>query len=413
MSAKLRPSRCIHGAFLIALGCALGCAAPPVKPEDEIDDLVAHGHFAAAVQKADAESRAHPDDARAQSLHRLASVAYLLEQGRRLTFEGQDDEALARFEQAHQIEPDSREVQSWIDKTKRKLAETWVERGLEFHAKDELPAAVDAYERALRYVPADHSALNGLATAVFHVNFREGLSEKYFKDGLQALSRYWLEQARSRFSYATKYEPKDERTAQRQDQVETLLAAQRATVAAQLEIAGHFDAARNEFRLALALDPANEQAKAGKERCEREAKAAGRRREADTAVLRGRFDEAEKLLAEGAALSAAQSEAFVRAHADLQTARYEKEYQDGLALERDMLFPEAVAKYTELLELTPYYKDVLTRKETLAGYIQLAGELYAKAQAAASPEEKRALLEQIHLFWPEYEDVEAQLAKPK
>lgn len=413
MSAKELPSRPAPGAALLALGLAFGCAGQPAKPEDEINDLVAHGQYAAAVQQAEARSRAHPDDAHAQALHRMASVAYLLEQGRRLTFDGRDDEALALFEQARTIEPDSREVESWIDKTKRKLAETWVERGLEFHAKDDLAAAVDAYERALSYVPKDHSALNGLAMAVFHINFRAGLSEKYFKDGLQALSRYWLEQARSRFSYATKYEPKDPRTAQRQEQVETLLAAQRVTVAGQLEAGGQFDAARNEFRLALALDSENAQAKVGKERCTKEAKAAERRRQADIAVRRGRFDEAEKLLTEGAALSESQSDEFIRARTDLQTARYEKVYQDGLALERDMLFQEAVAKYSGLLELTAYYKDVLTRKETLEGYIRLAEDLYAKAQQAASADEKRTLLQQIHLFWPEYKDVEAQLASPK
>jgi tetratricopeptide (TPR) repeat protein len=260
-------------------------------------------------------------------------------------------------------------------------------------------------------MPGDRSALNGLATAVFHINFRQGLSERYFKEGLQALSRYWLEQARSRFSYATKYEPDDTRTELRQDQVETLLAAQRVTIAAQLESGGHYDAARNELRLALALDPNNADAKAGKERVDKEAKAAARRREAAIAILRGKFDDAEKMLTEGAALTTAQVEEYVIARADLQNARFDKVYQDGLALERDMLFPEAVAKYAELLKLTDYFKDVLTRKETLEGYIRLADELYTKAQAATTPEEKHALLKQIELFWPEYKDVEAQLKK--
>jgi tetratricopeptide (TPR) repeat protein len=396
-------------ALIVALGLGISCATTEAAPAEHVNELVTHGQFAAAVREADAYRRNHPGDAHAESLHRLASVAYLLDQGRRLTFQGNDVEALALFQQARDIEPESPEVASWVDKTKRKLAETWVERGLELHAKEELAAAVDAYEKALEYVPGDHSALNGLATAVFHVNFRQGLSERYFKEGLQALSRYWLEQARSRFAYATKYEPGDARTEQRQDQVETLLAAQRVTIAAQLEASGNYDAARNELRLAVALDPENADARAAKERCDREAKAAARRREAAIAVLRGRFDDADKMLTEGAALTTAQVDGFALARTDLQNARYEKVYQDGLALERDMLFPDAVAKYGELLKLTDYYKDVLTRKETLEGYIRLADELYTKVQAATSPEEKRALLKQIELFWPEYKDVEAQL----
>ncbi len=396
-------------ALIVALGLGFSCATTKAAPAEHVNDLVIHGQFAAAVREADEYRRNHPGDARAESLHRLASVAYLLDQGRRLTFNGQDVEALALFQQAREIEPESPEVASWIDKTHRKLAETWVERGLELHAKEELAAAVDAYEKALEFVPGDKSALNGLATAVFHVNFRQGLSERYFKEGLQALSRYWLEQARSRFSYATKYEPDDARTEQRRDQVETLLAAQRVTIAAQLEAGGNYDAARNELRLAVALDPRNADAKAGRERCVKEAQAAAHRREAALAILRGRFDDADRLLTEGAALTVTQVEGFAMARAELQNARYEKVYQDGLALERDMLFPEAVAKYGELLKLTDYYKDVLTRKETLEGYIRLADELYTKAQAATSPDEKRALLQQIDLFWPEYKDVETQL----
>lgn len=409
MPAKILPCARLCLAVAYTVGLCIGCAAEQVRPEDQISDLVQHGDYAVAVQKAEALTRERPSDARAQALHREASVAYLLEQGRRLTFKDQDVEALARFDEAQRIEPKAPEITAWIDKTKRKLADTWVERGLELHAKQDLAAAVDAYEQALVYMPGDRSALNGLATAVFHINFRNGLSEKYFKEGLQALSRYWLEQALSRFSYSVKYEPNDARTVARKGQVETLLAAQRVTVAGKLEELERFDAARNEFRLALALDPDNTDAKAGKERCEKEAQAAARRREAHTAVLRGRFDDADKLLAEGAVLSTLQADRFRSAREELQNARYEKVYLDGLALERDMLFPEAVAKYAELLTMTEYYKDVLTRKETLEGYIGLAGELYDKAQAATSPADKQKFLEQIELFWAEYKDVRVQL----
>jgi hypothetical protein len=52
---------------------------------------------------------------------------------------------------------------------------------------------------------------------------------------------------------------------------------------------------------------------------------------------------------------------------------------------------------------------VLGRKVPLEQYVRLAAELYEKAQAATSKEEKIRLLEQIRLIWPEYKDTSEQL----
>jgi tetratricopeptide (TPR) repeat protein len=232
------------------------------------------------------------------------------------------------------------------------------------------------------------------------MNYREGMSKSYFQEGLQALSEYWLEQARSRFSYSDKYEPADPKTEQRKSQVDRLLAQQRVTVAKGIEASGRFGAARNEFRLAAALDPANQEAKEGLDRCRKESKAFELLSQAKMEIVRGRIDKALPLIEEGESLTVAQKELFEGARSSVDQFGNEKIYQTALAHERDLEYEAAVATYGELLAKTEYYKDALARKETLEEYIQLAGELYAQAQAATTDEEKIEDLRKISVFWP-------------
>ena len=106
-----------------ALGLGLcACASEEKGTTAEVRSLVDHGRYDEAVRKAAAEAEAKPGDAAAQTLYKDASVAFLLEKGRRLTFKDADVEALHAFHEARAIEPDSKEVRAWIDKTNTKLA---------------------------------------------------------------------------------------------------------------------------------------------------------------------------------------------------------------------------------------------------------------------------------------------------
>jgi tetratricopeptide (TPR) repeat protein len=388
-----------------------GCATTESDKDarEHINGLVAHGHYAEAVRAAKEEVDKKPDDAAVVELHRQASVAYLLEQGRRLTFADHDLEALDRFAQAVSLDPSSHEAASWLDKTRRKISKTWLERGLELHANDDLPQAITAYQNALKFSPGDPDAMAGLATAVAGMNFRALRGRGYFNAGLRALSEYWLEQARSRFSYARKYEPDDSHPKQREAQVDALLATQRVAIARQLEHKRRYGAARGEYRHALLLDPTNTEAQIGKARCTDEMRAARYLSDARMAVLRGRFDEAANLVEKGLALTHEQTDLFEGMQAHVREAHLNRMYNDALSLERDLEYEKAVEKYGEILNETDYYKDVLARKDTLEQYIRLAGELYEKAQASTSKDEKIRLLEQIRLIWPEYKDTSEQL----
>ena len=402
-------ARLVAGLLCAAIVLAAGCAATDATARAKVNDLVAHGDYAEAVRVAKSEADKRPGDPAASELHRQASIAYLIDEGRKLTFVDRDVEALALFTEAHTMDPDSEVAFSWFDKTRRKLAWSWLGRALELHANDDLDGAAEAYRQALEFSPGDTGALAGLATASAGLKFRDLRGRGYFQDGLRALSEYWLAQARSRFAYAGKYEPNDPHPKQRRDEVNALIAQQRVAVARDFEKKRRYAAARGEYRAALLYDPSNEEAQHGKARCAEETHAADLLRDARMAMLKGHFDRAASLIDQGLALTREQKDLFEGMQARVAQARLDKLYDEAVSLERDSLYEQAVEKYGDILKETDYFKDVLARKDTLEQYIKLAAELYAKAQASDDKAEKMNYLEQIRLIWPEYKDVGAQL----
>jgi tetratricopeptide (TPR) repeat protein len=392
-----------------ALGLFVSCASSQESHTSEVSELVARGHYSEAVRLAAEQSQKRPKDPAAKENHRLASVAYLLEQGRRATFEDRDEEALAHFDAAHEIAPDLPEVQAWIEKTRDKLTFRWLSIGAERYASEDLPGTQEALEEALKHDPDNAQANFYLGRVLLLINHRTGLGESYYAEGVRALADYWLNQAKSRFGYTNKYLPDSVRASQREQEVDLLLAGQRAALARDLESQGRFAAARNEFRLTLTLDPDNAEALAGFERCGREVQAEEDLEVAGMMVVRGRFDDAQRLLEEAAALSTRQVDKIHRAEVDLLEARLAAIYERARNLESDGLYAEAIAAYSELLAQAEYYSDAIARKSTLEDFLRDAESLYERAAAEQDPERKISLLRQIQTFWPDFKDVRVQL----
>lgn len=395
-------------ASLVAI-LAVGCAAERMDVRDEVRDLVGHGSYEEAVRMAaDAAARA-PADLELERLHRDASVAYLLEQGRRLSFDDHDEEALEKLVAARALDPESKQVADWIEKTNSKIAERWLDDALELHAKDDIDGALAAYESSLRYAPGERDALSGRDLCLAILDHRAGLGRTYFDEGLQALAAYWLEQARSRFSYAHKYKPEDPRTGSRKSEVEELLASERVSLGRQAESEHTFGAALAEYRIALVLEPGNAEAKAGVERARTELDVAALLARASMEVVRGRFDLATGLVEEAAAKTGAQKDQCEGAFAAIREARLERAYQAALALERDHRYEESVTAYAEILANADFYKDVIARKDMVEEYVHLAWELYGQAAAEPDPAAKLGILQRIRAFWPDYKDIEEQI----
>lgn len=416
MSPNFSPrSRCggLLLSLLLASSLAGGCASSSggeTGQQAKIREAVRHGRFDEGVRLADELRQANPDDPQAAEIHRLASMAYLLDQGRKATFRNDDEEAMDWFLEAELIAPNTPLVHEWLDKTRHKLETHWLNIGHEAYANDKLSTALNAYLEANRYVPQSESALKGVGEVTLLLNHRNGLGEEYYSDGVRSLSEYWLERARRSFAVTSKYQPDNLRAQRRTDEVDRQLATERLAVAQALEDEGFYAGAQNEFRFASILAPENAEARAGMERNAVEVQAGMLLQEAQMKSYRKEFDEAMALLEQGEGLTQLQHESFGAAREELVQARLGDEYQEALDLEHDQLYEEAVAAYGRILEEVEYFKDTRARQSTLQGYVEMAAGYYEQAREATDPEKKLECLRAIQGFWPDYLDVREQVS---
>jgi hypothetical protein len=394
---------------LLALLALASCASVKQEVPHDVNYLLDHEQFAEAVEEAARVREARPGDADAERQHKRASVAYLMQQGRRSTFQDQDDDALAVFRRALAINPGSELIELWINKTSDKLSRRWHVSGLQAHAEGHLNSAYDAYVKALEYWPGNLSAREGAGQVLLQLNYREGLSEEYYKDAVRALHEYMLWHSRINFLRVAKYRPGDPRPEQRVSEVEEKLTTERHAVAATFFNEGLYPAARNEFRLILLMNEDDEKAQAGLEAASIESQAFDILRAAQLLIIKGRFEAAIDELEVGMAMTTAQKEDFEETRATIQEARHKHMYDDALDLEHDFDFESAITAYAAILEEVEWYEDVRPRLDALQDYVSRAANLYAKAAATEDMELRQNLLRQIEVFWPEYLDIRDQL----
>ncbi|MCP3918255.1 MAG: hypothetical protein GY711_22115 [bacterium] len=394
--------------IVLAAGCQSTNGRVSGSPDD-IRYMLSHGDYRAAVHAAKELTLQDPADDEAHRLHQAASVGFKVDEGRALTFLDRDVEALVEFEDALRIDPTSEIAERWVHKTRVKIGDRWYARAREMHTADNLEGAIDGYEKALEYNPALGLAREGAARVVVQLNYRDGLSDEYYNQGVRSLNEYRLWVARSRFGYASKYREGDQRPLRRVAEVDRQLSLTLAAVANTLEADGKYTAARNQFRAAKIADPNNQAAIDGFDRNVIESEALLLLKAGQMNVLRGEWENAQKELEEGKALTTAQTEAFDEQLAMIDDARAKSTYESALDCEHDFRFEEAIVTYDKLLAERDFYEDARARRNTLADYVARAAELYDRAKKARDRDERAELLRQIEVFWPEYMDVHDQL----
>jgi tetratricopeptide (TPR) repeat protein len=398
--------------LLPLLPLCLGALFAGCQSTDEgttVSDLFRAGDYESALALARTQVEDAPDDPYYAEVERMAEVGLLLDQARDLSFEGDHAGALALLFDADDIAPGHPVVTDWIGKVVGELADDTLIEASRASLDGDLERAVALYERALVYEPEDERAKEGVARSLILINYRDGLGEQYYTEGVRALREYWLGQANTDFAANGKYTPEDPRGAARREQVAELMAEDRVLMAIDLEQRELFHAARNEYRIALLYDEGNAEAADGLTRMDAEVEAFASLGEAERARLRGEFGQAAQAIQEGASLSEAQGEQFASAKIDLDEARWEKIYLEALDAEADGRHERSVKMFDLLLQETGYYEDAVQRRKTLLDMIDLADRLYTQALAAERPQVKRQKLEQITVFWPEYRNVQKLL----
>jgi len=376
-----------------------------------VGQLVAERRYEAAVQLAAEHAEEHPDDPEARAAHRVATAALLMQRGREAFYEGELQEAAVFFDEAFDTAPDVPQTSEWKRKIHDEIADEKLGEAIRLHALDELEEAVEAYEEVIANRPDDLRAQEGLGRALLQINYREGQGKRYYNEGVRNLNDYFLHEARSKFGYTSLYWGDDKKVERRSEQVRELLAGTRVQIALNFEQEGQYAAAKNEFRLALLLVEDHPTALEGYQRCKIEAEAARLLSEAEMLIHKREFGEARSVLAEGRQLTEQQRERFAAMESRLEDARFEALYERAVSLEADYQFEAAVEAYDTLLDEAQFYLDALSRRETLLDFIAHAEDLYARAMEETDPEERLALLEEIEIFWPEYEDLQERLAE--
>lgn len=369
-----------------------------------VRELIDHTRYAEAVKLAAQRHAEAPDDLQREFEWKLATVALLLEQGRRASFENRDIEALGFFQRARDVGLDVPQIRPWVDGTRDKLARRYAEQGQEWHAQDNLERAIESYEQALAFVPEYTLALEGLARVLLQQNHRAGMSQEYYEDGVHSLDAYWLEEAAHDFRSSLKYQESHERAVLRRSQTQALLADERILFAKRFEDARQWSAARGEYRIATIVDPKHAEALDGLARMRTESKAAELLREAERSTLRGLFERAEKALAEGEALTQHQQTEFQIAREQLAEAKLREKYNFARALENDFRYEDAIEAYAALLGETTSFEDAIARKETLEDFVAKAVQHYNAAAVATDPAAELAALRQVMIVYPEYKD---------
>ncbi len=392
-------------ALALALGPALGgCSSP--DPSADVVDLVKNGEYARALRAAERNASAAPGDQRAQEILRKAKVAYLLQETRLTLFEGDPAGALALVEAAAEIDPGDPTVATWTLKIKRQLAEEWLDAANDLSASGKVEDALDAYERALAYDPESNAAKLGVARVLLTMNYREGRSKSYYNKALEALRDYLLPQADNSFAKALHYDKTNDRARDRRQEVREALVSDRLDAGQRFEEQKLWFAARNEYRIALLIEPESESASDGFDRMDREVRARRGLDEAEMDVYRGELDRAKEALDESERFSEQQGEEVTVLRNRVEEADLETLYQHALDLERDYRFEEAVRAFDDLLDETGgSYADAATRRAALQDFADRAARLYAQYEAADNDLDRLRSLREIDVFWPEYRDV--------
>ena len=391
------------------LALALFVACQTAETERSVGELFRAGEYEEALALARTEVEATPDDPYATSVERMAEVGLLLDRARDLSLAGEHPAALEALFEADAVAPGHPVVVEWIQKVVRELTDATLLAASKASIEGDYERSVELYERALVFAPDEERAKAGIARSLLLINYREGLGEQYYVQGVRSLREYWLGRASTEFAISEKYEPDDPRNLERREQVAGLLAEDRVLMAEDMEQRGMVHAARNEYRMALLFDPDNATAQLGIERMDTEVAAREQLGEAERLRLRGEFEAAAEALDEGAALTASQTQDFASARIDLDEARWAELYREALDAEADGRYARAVKSFDLLLQETGFYEDAVQRRKTLLDMITLAEKLYGEFQKAKDPEVKRQKLEQIAVFWPEYRDVSTLL----
>lgn len=421
MLSHLRPATWVLAPALVFLS---GCQSTETAQED-VRALIRATHYGEALELAIERVDEDPNSEQAQEDLARARAADYLSRARVALFDRRLDDALELLELASEQMPDSEVIRQWTAKAQQEKAAVIRVEAFELSAEGHYEASLDRYQDMLALLDGSahpssiarlrseslREAYDAAAERLEVVKaFREESGAEYYREGVRALREYRTSEAVKAFQASLKYAPDVLSSQQRDIEVARIQGEDRLRIAEELEGEGFYRAAATEYRSALSFLPENTLAAAGLERMEREVTVLNDLREVDRLMRRGDFELCFSILEEAAKRTQLLSDDVQIANELALEARVEDLYETALEYERDFRYLPAIDAFDALLEEADgFYKDAISRRDTLSDYVADATELYARSKNAADEAELILLLSQIELIWPTFKDVEAQL----
>jgi tetratricopeptide (TPR) repeat protein len=368
------------------------------------------GDFEGAARAYEEVARARPHDPGVARALRSARRAAGLARARESFLAGDPDGALALLDPLAKEDPGDGLLAAWRAKVRRFVADTYVDKGRDALAGEDLGVARLAFERALEYYPGHESATAALDGLARETARRGSLSQTYYLSGMRALGEDRLEESQAGFQKSRKYDPEHRRAELRGREVARRLAAGRLAAAESFARAGRFAAAEREAALACALDPGLAAARSLRQEMGREVEVAILASRADLELARGDAAAARSTLERAVARTGREGvrEALVERLRRLAEGELEDLYLEALSLEAERRIEPSVDKYAELLSRTPHYRDAIARLDNLKALLGRVEDLYRQAVSAAEGgnlPEARSKLEEVANLYPDYRDV--------
>lgn len=420
MSSKLALSLALPVTLLLG-----ACQGTGNRSEVGVNDLIREARYSEALELAQSRMESEPADAAAQLDLARAKAAVLLDQGRTAVFEDEHDRALELFRLAQEQLPESKVIANWYAKAQQEKAAILRAEAYELSTQGLYDDSLAMYREMLQLLdgsghPSDiarlrsdnlRMAYDAAAERLEIVKaFRDERGADYYREGVRALREYRTAEAVKAFQASLKYSPADVSSQERRGEVARIQGEERKRIAEELEGEGFYRAAATEYRAALRHLPEDKLATDGLARMELEVTVLDDLREVDQMMRKGDFEPCFAIL-EGAAERTQLLVDEVQLAYDLaQEARVESLYETALEYERDFRYRLAIQAFDKLLgEAGGFYKDAISRRDTLRDYVTDATDLYSRAEQATDAQQRLVLLSQIELIWPTYRDVPDQL----
>lgn len=336
--------------------------------ESEGDQFMRDHQFSAAYEAYRlAEHHGGTGDKTLTAKIREAYLASQVATAQNLIFTGEYVRANEILQQLSAEAPESPTVQFWYRKSEKDLSRKLTEDGKERMGVREYAAAIELFEKALRFDPQNRDAKDTLDRAKTIQKWRAEKGELLWKGGLRAISEGLPEVAESKLSAVEEYTSLHADVGDYLSEVRTVVGDNYYRMASSLEKDGQWFAALEQYKKAKTYKASPAGIDDAIARVEKEVKADQLVNAGKSALARDEFDSARDKLKKAFDMTTAKENriAIEAALAEVSEKQNATEHQAAVDLELEGKLAESIEAFRRLDQRAPAFNDTRERIDRL------------------------------------------------